>query len=98
MSSTSHNQNPATSSPTAANGPSITDRPSPSKATLLPSDEGLSPSPAFMIPASNSSLLYSPMAWISSGDGMVPASLSAVALTRTITRTAIPVQYGDTEG
>jgi hypothetical protein len=86
---TSHNQKPATTSFVSANGPSMTARFEPSKATRLPFEEGRKPpkSPA-RIPASTSASLYSPMASRSSVEGMMPASLSFVAFTRTITRIA----------
>jgi hypothetical protein len=58
----------------------------PSKATRLPCDDGFRPSPAFMMPALTSSSLNLPMASSSSVVGMMPASLSFVAFTRTITR------------
>src|SRR4051812_26873181 len=86
MSLTSHSQKPATSSRVSVKGPSMTVRLGPSKATRLPFAEGCRPSPANMMPALTSSSLYLPMASRSSVEGMVPASLSLVAFTRTITR------------
>ena len=67
-------------------GPSVTSRSAPSKATPLPCDVGLSPSAESIIPAFTSFSFYLPMASSTSVEGMVPASLSAVALTRTTTR------------
>src|SRR5690554_4188793 len=57
----------------------------PSNPIRLACDEGLSPSPPSMIPASTSSSLYLPIASSRSDVGRVPASLSAVALTKTTT-------------
>jgi hypothetical protein len=61
----------------------------PSKDTRLPFEEGCKPpnSPA-RIPASTSSWLYLPMASRSSIEGIMPASLSFVAFTKTITHIA----------
>src|SRR5690606_7818805 len=64
----------------------MTVRFAPSKATLLPCDDGLRPSPPSMMPALTSSSLYLPIASMSSVEGMMPASLSAVDLTNTNTR------------
>src|SRR5262245_50956960 len=67
----------------------MTVRLAPSKATRLPSDDGLRPSPASMIPALTSCSLYLPMVSRSSVGGRIPASLSSVAFTITMTRIAI---------
>src|SRR5215203_6002828 len=58
----------------------------PSKATRAPLADGCSPSPASMMPALTSSSLYVPIASSRSVEGIMPASLSVVALTITITR------------
>ena len=56
-------QNPPTSSFASANGPSMTRAaPSSPNATRLPSDDGVRPSPASMIPDLSSSSLYLPIA------------------------------------
>ena len=86
MDSTCQIQKPATSSFVAANGPSITVRVSPEKCTRLPFELGCSPSPASMIPALTSCSLKAPISVSSASLGMMPASLSAVALTMTSTR------------
>jgi hypothetical protein len=57
----------------------------------LPSGDGLRPSPARMMPPLTSSSLNLPMASRSSVEGMMPASLSFVAFTRTITRIVLPL-------
>ena len=88
MSLTCQSQKPATSSPVAAKGPSRTVRLSPSKAIRLPFDDGCRPSPVSMMPAFVRSSLKRPIASISSIEGILPASLSAVAFTNTITRIA----------
>ncbi|MNT32969.1 hypothetical protein D3C72_1688770 [compost metagenome] len=86
MSLTCQIQKPATSSLVSVKGPSMTRRLAPSKATRLPLDEGCRPSPASMMPALTSSSLNLPMASSNSVEGMLPASLSSVAFTITITR------------
>jgi hypothetical protein len=90
MSLTFQSQKPATNSFVSAKGPSMRVRLGPSKATRLPFDEGCKPpnSPAKRMPALTSSSFYLPMASSSSVEGMMPASLSFVAFTRTITRIA----------
>jgi hypothetical protein len=66
----------------------------------FPADEGLRPSPDSSTPASTSSSFYLRIASRSSVEGMVPFSLSCVALTRTTTRTGLllallrPTRYG----
>ena len=81
-------QKPPTSSFVSANGPSMTRLPPSSpKSRRLPSDDGVRPSPASMIPALSSSSLYLPIAANSSScPAYSPFSLSSVALTSTITR------------
>src|SRR5690606_32597964 len=59
---------------------------SPSNATRLPYELGLSPSPPSMIPALTSSSLNRPIASSSSGGAIRPCSLSSVAFTNTSTR------------
>src|SRR3546814_7655700 len=89
MALTSHTQEPATSSRASAKGPSITVRLAPSKAILLPADEGFSPSPSIITPAFTNSSLNAPIASnisVISAVGGRPFSLSSVAFTNTITR------------
>ncbi len=76
----------------------MTVRRGPSKATRLLFDDGCRPSPASMMPALTSSSLYLPMASSSSVVGMLPASLSFVAFTSTMTRIRLspPLDRGHT--
>jgi DNA-binding CsgD family transcriptional regulator len=83
---TCQSQKPATSSPVAAKGPSMTSRLLPRKRTRLPPALGCSPSPASRMPAFISSSLYLPISWRSCSLGVTPASEFFVAFTITITR------------
>ncbi|MOA31495.1 hypothetical protein D3C78_1526570 [compost metagenome] len=79
-------QKPATNSFVAANGPLMTRRSWPEKATRAPRALGCRPSPASITPAWTSSSLKAPIAANSSCVGITPASLSFVALTITMNR------------
>src|SRR3546814_9869347 len=97
MALTSHTQEPATSSRASAKGPSITVRLAPSKAILLPADEGFSPSPSIITPAFTNSSLNAPIASnisVISAVGGRPFSLSSVAFTNTITRIGHLLRFG----
>src|ERR1035438_3006299 len=59
----------------------MTVRCAPENRTRLPWEVGFKPPPPFMMPALKSSSLYLPIAAINSGSGMVPFSLSLLALT-----------------
>ena len=74
----------------SANGPSITLRSPPENATRTPLELGCSPSPASITPALTSSSLKLPISVSSSWLGITPASLSSVALIRTMTRIVVP--------
>ena len=67
----------------------MTVRLGPSNWTRAPFELGCRPSPASMMPAFTSSSLYFIIAVSSSSLGMMPASLSLVALTITINRIVV---------
>src|SRR6185437_14118275 len=85
------------SSLVSAKGPSVTLALPLRRLTRAPLALDCRPPPSSMTPAAISSLLYAPIAAISSGLGRAPASDSSLALTITITRIAIsPLQFRPT--
>jgi hypothetical protein len=82
-------QKPAISSFASANGPSTTVRVLPLKYPRAPFELAWSPSPATITPAAASSSLYFCIAVSSSTLGILPASLSAFAFKRIMTRIVV---------
>src|SRR6478736_1991665 len=78
-------QNPATSSLASENGPSTNERPAPLNNMRLPLELGCRPSPASITQAFTSSSLKFIISRRSCSLGILPASESLLALTKTIT-------------
>ena len=89
-------QKPETSSFGSAKGGATTFGSPPANTIRAPLEVGCKPSPASMMPAFIISSLNLPIAATSSALGILPASLSRVALTCTMKRIPIPLRSDPT--